>query len=96
VPQRTANVAVGSDSEIAALWWDAPVSGRRQAVSACPKMPKPEIGRRNAGGDCGIDKGLSDRLQAGEGAFLVDPLEARHIRNQHGGQPPLHPFSEVG
>lgn len=46
-------------------------------------------------GDCGIDKGLSDRLQPSQGAFLVSAHKtaiARHVRRQYSRQPSLHPF----
>jgi hypothetical protein len=46
-------------------------------------------------GDGGIDEGLSDLFQAGQGAFLVSAHETAipgDIRRQHSRQPSLHPF----
>ena len=47
-------------------------------------------------GDGGIDEGLSDRLQPGQRAFLVDthePAVAGDIRRQHRCQSPFHPLA---
>ena len=47
------------------------------------------------GGDCGIDEGLSDRLEPGQRAFLVGTHEAAvpgDIRRQHRCQSPFHAF----
>jgi hypothetical protein len=47
-------------------------------------------------GDGGVNERLSDRLEPGQRAFLVDAHEttiAGNICRQYGCQPPFHPFS---
>ena len=50
------------------------------------------------GGDCGVDEGLSDRLEPGQRAFLIDTHQAAiagDIRRQNSCQSAAVPFSPV-